>query len=329
MVSLIPYALAGAAAGAGEGLTAQSRRDFEALQEELRNKRQVARDEANRAHQTSEREASQAFRSTEAETERGWRTTEAATGRAHDTAMQTTRLGHASSEAEKDRNWRGTQAEIDAGRQTDRFQDDSGNWWVRSKDGTSATPLTGTDGKQLAGKMPRDPNELTKSQQYLAYQRALKDNTTKNLDDPTVAASTDWGGVISDLQVAGIPITPSIAARAERDVRQQLAPAVKREAERRRGEENLVFPDKPADYGGLTRDQWEKQELDRRVAERMVELGLSAGEAVPAPSSAATGQASTAQLAPAAPAQRTVGQVYRNAAGKRAEWTGEGWRPVD
>ena len=127
------------------------------------------------------------------------------------------------------------------------------------------------------------------------------------------------------VRAAGVTPDNDIRSLVANGLRKDMEKQVTADAEER----TAWLQSEKTEFDGMTRDQWEKQELDRRVAERMVELGLSAGEAAPRPAADATSQANAAPLAPADPTQRTVGQVYRNAAGKRAEWTGEGWRPVD
>lgn len=167
MAGLIAYAASGALAGAGEGLAAQGKRQFEAMLEELRNKRQVARDEANRQFQTSEREATQEFRS---------------------------------GETAADRDWRSGEADRDAGRQTDRFQDSEGNWWVRSKDGATAERVRGKDGKPIAG-----PSKATGKSKFVNIHDP-KDPTqraTVQVGSPGFQRRVDQGWLLGDPETPG------------------------------------------------------------------------------------------------------------------------------
>jgi len=291
MVGLLGYAAAGALAGAGEGIAKQAERNFAAMQEELRNKRQVARDEANRQFQTSEREATQEFRSGETAADRDWRSGEADEDRAF-------RSGEAAADrdfrrregetdrqfrdrmAREDRDWRSGEADREAGRQTDRFQDSEGNWWVRSKAGAEAERVTGPDGAPIAGK---GPTPVKEKDQSVNISRALKDATTKDLAGNE---QVDYRRYAQRLTVYGVPMTPALQAEVEGGLRDQIQAEVQKEAVA--GDDASWFSD--GAYGsGATRQQRVKAEVDKRMAEERRRLGLepSSGAATASASSEA------------------------------------------
>lgn len=325
MPGLLGYAAAGALAGAGEGIAAQGRRSFEAMQEELRqtrlDERQTRSDD--RADDRQKRADTRADARTDLE------------------------LGSIS-KFDVDSN--GYKIGLNARGESVRITDESGKpirqqaekpgysvkqnadgmlVYVPDRPGSPAVPVRDASGQPVSGKPPKDPDALTPAQRASVVSRALKSATTKSAS-PTQPDTVDWGAFTDDLRIAGVAIDDDVRRRVERGLREELAGEVSTEAERRKGEENLVFPDKPADYGGLSREQWEKQELDRRVNERMVELGLADERAVPQPDAqtASTGRASANPPAPRDPALRQVGQIYDTPAMGPMKWMGNGWQAV-
>lgn len=350
MVGLLGYAAAGALSGGGEGLAAQSRRAFEAMQEELRHSRQVERDEAGREFTRSENQLSRAATADNADATRDLQR-----------EMQEQRLGHASSEAaldrqhrrregetdrefrdrmaredrefrgdeaRRDRKFRSREADKDAGRTTDRFQDNEGNWWVRSKDGTEAQPITAqADGTQLVGKTPRDPDKLTKTQKNMALARARRAATTKGL--PGQKERIDWSIYVDELRAAGVEVDAEVRSLIANGLRGELAARVAKDAEERAPYALDPTGLSGEGFGDLTREQWEARELDRLVDARLTEMGIAPLRAVPsAGGSTREAGGGGAPVAPRDPAERKVGQIYSNGAGREAEWTGRGWRPL-
>lgn len=328
MPGLFGYAAAGAIEGAGTGLVQNALAKREQIREMIRNGQIVAREREDRVWRGQQNQANREQQAALAQQRQDFQGSEAEKARDHQDAQAALTRDHAAAEAERARQHENARTKAAGEAHSDRFQATDGSYWERPAGGGPARPITGPDGQQIIGRAPRDPNKMTKLQRLTAISRAKRESHVEDLLS-TSGERLDYRLFAENLLVAGVDIDGPLRKQIEDGLRDQFAEEVTREADSRRGESNIFSADVPPNYGGLTREQWEGRELDRRVAAALAELGIGSGGGRPAPADGGQIARAEVPLAPADPARRTAGQVYRNAAGKQAEWTGQGWRPVD
>ena len=335
MAGLLGYAAAGALTGIGKGMLQDSLAQRDAVKEELRRQHDRQMRQEDQKFRSGERQAGQDFtagqnalnRDQQMEME-GLRSKREDARLDRQESMRLRELEQQAGLAREDREFRSGEREAAASQYTDKIQGADGTYYGVNKLG-EAKPLAGPDGEPIAGAPPKrklDPDEMTASQKSAAIRNARRD--AEVIDPEDIAGKNkivDYERFADNIASSGAPITPEVRSEITRGLRGQIEKQVQTEAEGRAGAKGgFLSRAKPDDYGGKSRDQWVKDEVQERLDKRMVDLGM-ADKAVTAPAQGQGADAPAAQPAtaytresPAAPKSEAdfnalpSGAIYRN-----------------